>query len=304
MKKNHVCRVKSISEFYKVRNLAGPDHPLISLVDYSLSRHSKDMNSISWMPDFYCIALKRGLDARIIYGQQEYDFDKGAMFFIAPGQVFKVEVNTDAPGKSGWMLLVHPDLFWNLPLAQSIKKYKYFGYSVREALFLLENEESILNGIVQTIRQEYLSVIDKFSPKIIASQIEVLLNYAERFYNRQFLTREVSNHLVLEKLEALLNEYFEQPILQNGLPTVHHLAEQLNLSPDYLTTLLKVTTGLSTQQHIHEMLIKKAKEKLTGTQLSVTEIAYELGFEHSQSFNKLFKAKTSLTPSAFRQANC
>jgi len=299
-------RVKTITEFLQLRGLPKALHPLISAINISsLTEIPKGPKLL--VPDFYMIALKKGFSGliKVKYGQQDFDFDEGVLSFMAPGQLIGFELEGpigDQP--SGWMLLVHPDLFWNLPLAQSIKKYKYFGYSVREALFLLENEESILNGIVQTIRQEYLSVIDKFSPKIIASQIEVLLNYAERFYNRQFLTREVSNHLVLEKLEALLNEYFEQPILQNGLPTVHHLAEQLNLSPDYLTTLLKVTTGLSTQQHIHEMLIKKAKEKLTGTQLSVTEIAYELGFEHSQSFNKLFKAKTSLTPSAFRQANC
>ncbi|MGO4290153.1 helix-turn-helix domain-containing protein [Chitinophaga sp. RAB17] len=304
MVNNNVQRIKSISEYHRIRGLAAPEHPLISLIDYNKIKHSRENNDISWAYDFYFIALKRGLDAKIKYGQLEYDFDEGTMFFIAPGQIFKIEINQDAPGKSGWMLLVHPDFFWNMPLAKNIKKYKYFGYSVREALFLSEKEETAISGIVQHIRQEYQSNIDKFSRQIIVSQIEVLLNYADRFYQRQFITREEANHQVLEKLEALLDDYFDDVTQKEGLPTVNYVAEQLNLSPDYMSTLLKVSTGLNTQQHIHEKLIEKAKEKLTGTTLSVSEIAYELGFEHSQSFSKLFKAKTSLTPLAFRQSFC
>lgn len=202
------------------------------------------------------------------------------------------------------MLLVHPDFFRNTPLAKNIKKYKYFEYTIREALFLSPKEELTLNGIVQYITQEYQSNIDKFSQQIIVSQIEVLLNYAERFYHRQFITRDVTNHQVLEKLETLLDNYFDHTTDNKGLPTVNYLAAQLNLSPDYLCSLLKVFTGITTQQHIHEKLIEKAKEKLTETQLSVSEIAYELGFEHSQSFSKLFKAKTNLSPLAFRQSFC
>lgn len=173
MANNNVQRIKSISEYHRIRGLSATEHPLISLVDYSKIRHTPENNDISWVYDFYFIALKRGLDAKIKYGQQEYDFDEGTMFFISPGQVFKIEVNQDAPGKSGWMLLVHPDFLWNTPLANNIKKYKYFGYSVREALFLSEKEETALFGIVQNISQEYQSNIDKFSRQIIVSQIEV-----------------------------------------------------------------------------------------------------------------------------------
>ncbi len=200
------------------------------------------------------------------------------------------------------MLLIHPDFLWDMPLAKAIKKYEYFGYSVNEALFLSEKEEDIITGILQYIQQEYHENIDKFSQQIIVSQIEVLLSYADRFYNRQFITRKIANHQVLDRLEALLHEHFNGNANWKGLPTVQHIAMQLNLSPDYLSTLLKVTTGLNTQQHIHEKLIDKAKEKLATTPLSVSEIAYELGFEHPQSFSKLFKSKTNLSPLRFRQS--
>lgn len=301
MTNNNIQRLRSVSDYHRTRGLPPPEHPLVSLVDYNDVKLPPGINDISWVYDFYFIALKRGFDAKFNYGQLQYDFDEGTMFFIAPGQVFRIEIKQDAPGKSGWMLLIHPDFFRNLPLAQSIKKYKYFSYSVREALFLSEKEEAVMTGIVQNIQREYQTSIDKFSQQIITSQIEVLLSYAERFYQRQFITREVANHQVLEKLETLLEDYFENTH-KEGLPTVNYLAAQLNLSADYLSSLLKVTTGLNTQQHIHEKLIEKAKEKLIGTTLTVSEIAYELGFEHSQSFSKLFKAKTNLSPLAFRQS--
>ena len=208
------------------------------------------------------------------------------------------------PGKrTGWMLLIHPDFFWNTPLAKTIKQYEYFGYSVNEALFLSDKEESIIIGILQNIQQEYHSNIDKFSQDIIISQIEVLLNYSERFYHRQFLTRKITNNKILNRLEEILSEYFNSDdIVVNGLPTVQHIAEDLNVSPNYLSGLLKVLTGQSTQQHIHDKLIEKAKEKLSTTNLSVSEIAFELGFEHSQSFSKLFKSKTKFSPMEFRRS--
>ena len=201
------------------------------------------------------------------------------------------------------MLLIHPDFLWNTPLARGIKQYGFFDYSVNEALFLSEKEEKTLDGILANIRQEYHSNIDKFSKQIIISHIEALLNYAERFYNRQFITREKTNHQILARLEKLLSDYFNSDdVISRGLPTVQYVAEKLNVSAGYLGSLLRVLTGQNTQQHIHERLIEKAKEKLATTNLSVSEIAYELGFEHSQSFSKLFKAKTKLSPLAFRQS--
>lgn len=300
MSNKEVKRIKTVSEYHRSRGLSKPLHPLISLIDYRSIIHSSETNNVNWVFDFFLVALKKNIDGKFRYGQQNYDFDEGTMFFIAPGQVFRIEINTELPDRSGWMLLFHPDFLLGTPLAKSIKNYQFFGYSAREALFLSEHEETIVLDIVQNIKREYQTNIDKFSQQIILSQVEVLLNYADRFYNRQFLTRKVTNHKVLEKFEALLDQYFMDKAQQNGLPTVNYLAEQLNLSSDYLTSLLKVTTGLSSQQHIHEKLIEKAKEKLSSTDLSVSEIAYELGFEHSQSFSKLFKSKTKQSPLEFR----
>jgi AraC-like DNA-binding protein len=304
MAARQLYRVKTISEFHRVRGLPKPEHPLISLVDYESIKHSVENNPIHWVFDFYSIALKRNFNAKIKYGQQEYDFDEGVMFFISPGQVFGIEVGKDADTKrSGWILLIHPDFLWNTPLAKTIKQYEYFDYSVHEALFLSDKEEATMAGIVKNIQQEYHSNIDKFSQNIIIAQLEVLLTYAERFYQRQFITRKITNHKILNRLEEILTEYFNDDALINkGLPTVQYVADRLHVSPNYLSGLLKVLTGQSTQQHIHEKLIEKAKEKLSTTDLSVSEIAYALGFEHPQSFSKLFKTKTNLSPLEFRQS--
>jgi len=201
------------------------------------------------------------------------------------------------------MLLIHPDFLWNTPLAKTLKNYEFFGYSVNEALFLADKEETTITGIIQNIQQEYHSNIDQFSQNIIISQIETLLNYSERYYQRQFITRKRINHQILDRLERLLADYFnDEDLTTKGLPTVQYIAESLNVSPSYLSGVLNTLTGQSTQQHIHNKLIEKAKEKLSTTSLSVSEIAYELGFEHPQSFSKLFKTKTNFSPLEFRQS--
>jgi AraC-like DNA-binding protein len=297
-------RIKTISEFHHLRGLPKPEHPLVSIVDYAKIKRPPDISEINWVHDFYHISIKRGINAKMKYGQQEYDFDEGVMFFISPNQVFRIEAapNPTVP-PSGWMLLIHPDFLWNTPLAKRIGQYEYFDYSVNEALFLSDKEETTINGILQNIREEYHSNIDKFSQSIIISHIETLLNYSERFYQRQFITRKITNHKILHRLEKLLTDYFnDDAIVMKGLPTVQHIAGALNVSPKYLSSLLKVLTGESTQQHIHNKLIEKAKEKLSTTDLSVSEIAYGLGFEHPQSFSKLFKTKTSLSPLEFRDS--
>jgi AraC-like DNA-binding protein len=222
------------------------------------------------------------------------------MTFFAPEQVISVQLidsDNSIHTPSGWILAIHPDFFFGTSLAQNIKKYPFFNYAVREALFLSPREESIIHDMFQNIRTEYLGNLDQFSQQIIISQVELLLSYAERFYQRQFLTRKVSSHQVLDRLEKLLEDQFDQ---ETGLPTVHEVAESLSLSPDYLSSLLKSLTGQSTQQHIHSKLIERAKVKLSTTSLSVSEIAYALGFEHLQSFSKLFKSKTKQSPLQFR----
>ncbi|TGL60472.1 helix-turn-helix domain-containing protein [Leptospira sarikeiensis] len=297
-------RIRTINEFHQLRGLSKPEHPLISVVDYESIIHSADFNLTSWTLDFYSISLKRNSAAKMKYGQQEYDFDDGILFFMAPGQVFRIEIGRDKkPEHSGWILLIHPDFIWNTTLAKTIRKYEYFDYSVNEALFLSEKEEAVMNNIARNIRQEYHSNIDKFSQDIIISHITTLLNYAERFYHRQFITRKITNHKLLDRLEEVLTEYFrEGDLREKGLPSVQHVADLLNVSPNYLSGLLTVLTGQSTQQHIHDKLIEKAKERLSTTDLPITAIAYELGFEHSQSFSKLFKSKTKLTPVEFRRS--
>lgn len=301
MKNTPLTHIKTITEYHALIGIAKPAHPLISVISFEDVKRM-DEHAYSFTHNFYSIALKRNFNGKMKYGQQDYDFDEGIMIFISPGQVFTIEAEEELK-HSGWLLLVHPDYLWNTSLARIIKQYEYFSYAVNEALHLSEKEEVMVTGIMQHIEQEYHANIDKFSKKVIIAQLELLLTYADRFYHRQFITREITNHRLLDRLEDLLAEYFNSDALaKKGLPTVQYIAGALNVSPNYLSVLLKVLTGQSTQQHIHDKLIEKAKEKLSTTTLSVSEIAYELGFEHSQSFSKLFKSKTSLSPLAFRQS--
>ena len=304
MTQKPVQRIHTISEYHQVRGLPKPDHPLIAVVDYAAIQHVGEQSATSWVFDFYSISLKRTAHAKIRYGQQAYDFDEGVLFFMAPNQVFSIEVDpTGGFQNTGWLLLIHPAFLWNTPLAKTIRQYEYFDYAVNEALFLSPKEEETLNAIIQNIRQEYQGTIDAFSQNIIIAHIETLLSYAERFYQRQFITRQIVHHTILQRLEDLLASYFDSDdLVTKGLPTVQYLSASLHVSPNYLSSLLKQLTGQSTQQHIHHKLIEKAKEKLSTTELSVSEIAYALGFEHAQSFSKLFKTKTKLSPLAFRQS--
>jgi AraC-like DNA-binding protein len=266
--------------------------------------HRDTEEPVSMVFDFYSISVKRMRNVHVKYGQHPFDFNEGILSFIAPNQVFSIAVAdpAEAVEKSGWVLYIHPDFIWNTPLAKTIQQYDFWDYSLKENLFLSAREEATIQHLLLAIEQEYASaVIDRFSKPIIVSHLESLLQYADRFYHRQFLTREKANHEVLERLETLLHAYFDTPNLaERGLPTVQYVADCLHLSPKYLSNLLRVVTGQNTQQHIHARLIAKAKERLSTTTLTVSEIAYELGFEHVPSFNKLFKAKTNLSPQEFR----
>jgi AraC-like DNA-binding protein len=308
MANRKIYRIKTISEFHRFRQLPKPEHPLISVINVETAKHLHSDEPMNLLFDFYMIALKRNFNdkgtVRVKYGQQQYDFDEGTMSFMAPNQVFSIALDKEEEIKqSGWVLLIHPDFLWNTSLAKKIKQYDFFDYAVNEALFLSEKEEAIMNGIIQNIQQEYHSNIDDHSQNVIIAQIELLLTYADRFYHRQFNTRKIGNHQILGRLDDLLTDYFNSDdLIQKGLPTVQFISERLNVSVSYLSRVLKRLTGQSTQQHIHDKLIEKAKEKLSTTDLSVSEIAYELGFEHPQSFSKLFKAKTNLLPLEFRQS--
>ncbi|MFY0715369.1 helix-turn-helix transcriptional regulator [Seonamhaeicola sp. NFXS20] len=300
-------RISKISDYHSFANLSAPKHPLISLIDFSLVEFPEHLKGLKLIQEYYTIGLKRNVPYKLFYGQQEYDFNEGLMTFLAPNQVMSMERNPniflDKKLKpSGWLLLIHPDFLWNTSLAKSIKKYEYFSYNINESLFLSEEEEKSIISILKNIEKEYQSNIDKFSQKIIVSQLELLLNYAERFYERQFITRNKSNHHILDKLEKLLFNYFNQNnLVEQSLPTVEKISSELNLSSTYLSSVLKSLTGMSTQQHIHNALIEKAKEQLSTTSLSINEIAYNLGFEYPTSFNKLFKNKTEMSPLEFRK---
>ncbi len=303
MKPKNIYTFNTISEFHKMSGLPKPEHPLVSLVDYSLVEYQTKEKEISWVQNFYSVGLKRNIQGKFRYGQQQYDFDEGLMSFVAPGQVVHLTVEQPKVKPTGILLFIHPEFLWNTPLAKDIKQYEFFGYSVNEALFMSEKEEIIITELMQNIQREYHNNIDKFSHNIIIAQIQLLLNYCERFYQRQFITRKKSSHQVLERLEKILDDWFNsEDLIEKGLPTAQQIAEVLNISPNYLGSLLKALTGQSTQHHIHDKLIEKAKEKLSTTTLSVSEIAYQLGFEHSQSFNKLFKSKTNVSPLEFRHS--
>lgn len=301
MSKN-ITTINSISELYKLNGLTKPQHPLIGLIKLDdLSPSEMDVQT-SMVLNFYVVSLKRCLDVKLKYGQSYYDFDEGVLAFMEPGQIITAEHTANSDFK-GWWLVFHPDFIRNYALGKNIKQYGFFSYAVNEALHLSEKEESMLESILQNIEHEYNTSIDVFSQDVMVSHLELLLNYSNRFYNRQFITRKMASNDLLVRLENLLEEYFNsEKIQESGLPSVQYFSEKLNVSPNYLSDMLRALTGQSTQQHIHNKLIEKAKIMLTTTPLSVSEIAFQLGFEHSQSFSKLFKSKTNITPIEYRSS--
>ncbi|MDR7131819.1 AraC-like DNA-binding protein [Algoriphagus sp. 4150] len=297
--------INSISQFHQLLSLPDPVHPLLSVIHIENVQFTDAHVWKQFFVDFYTVSLKRDVKAKMKYGQQYYDFDRGVMSFTAPKQMQSLEV-IDAPSKEqvfgkGYALLFHRDLLGTHPIVSTIKKYGFFSYGINEALHLSGKEEEDIIDIFKRIEQESQR-IDQHTQNIILAQIDLLLNYCNRYYGRQFMTRKAVNDDLLMKMEELLAGYFENgESLQKGLPTVEYLAKKLNLSPHYLSDMLRSLTGQSAQQHIHEKLIEKAKEYLATTGLSVAEIAYQLGFEYPQSFNKLFKAKTDSTPLEYRK---
>ena len=293
----------TIGEFHQSLKLPPSQHPLISVIDVAALPPVQGPEPINMVLDFYAISVKRVSNLKATYGQHPFDFNEGVLSFMAPKQVFSIALgNQDEEVlKSGWVICIHPDFIWNTSLAKTITGYDFWDYSLHESLFLSAKEEAIMNAAKQTIQQELAGNLDRFSKPIIIAHLETLLNYADRFYHRQFITREKANHQLLERLESLLTEYFRSDaVVEKGLPTVKYIAEQMNLSPKYLSNLLRVLTGQNAQQHIHAKLIERAKEKLSTTNLTVGEIAYELGFAYLASFSRFFKTRTNQSPLAFR----
>ena len=297
--------INSISEFHRMVSLPEPLHPLVSVVRVQDMRFAEDAVWEHFTLNFYCVSLKKDIAGKVKYGQQYYDYDKGVMTFVSTKQIQSLdvphtEILNSEPG-AGYALLFHHDFLYKHPLAAMIKNYGFFSYAVNEALHLSEKEEKNIIEIFEKIDEEYQH-IDRHTQDIILSQIDLLLNYSNRFYERQFITRKAVNHDLLTKMETFLNAYFEdEETLKNGLPSVELLAKTFHVSPNYLSDMLRSLTGQSAQQHIQTKLIEKAKEYLSVTNLSVAEIAYQLGFEYPQSFNKLFKKKVNISPLEFRQ---
>lgn len=299
---NSPLRFETLSDAHRVFGLPNPKHPLISLINGAPSWSDIHQPAQPHVLGFYKISYKPKLGGKLKYGQGYYDFDEGGLLFAAPGQVMGRLENEDAVC-SEYTLLVHPDFLLGYSIAKKIGQYGFFSYATNETLHLSDEEKATIMSIFKIMETELNSRIDDFSHDVVISQLELLLTYANRFHKRQFITRKTVNNDLLQKLEEVLAEYFNnEESLSKGIPTVQFLADKLHLSPSYLSDMLRALTGMNAQQHIHDKLIEKAKEKLSTTALSVSEIAYELGFEHSQSFSKLFKTKTKLSPLEFRRS--
>ncbi|MCA6067981.1 helix-turn-helix transcriptional regulator [Chryseobacterium sp. RG1] len=298
---NNLKHFDTISEMQQELGLPKPLHPLISLLDYSEVEIKDQLLSLNFVMNFYHITYNDSSGCRMKYGQTTYDFNEAGMCFTSPGQSLAGIQSTGDP--KGFTLLIHPDFFRGYPLEGKIKNYGFFSYSINESLYLSDKEKNIITNIANIINEELKTSIDDLSQDVLISQVELMLIYSERFYKRQFVTRKNINNDLIGKMELLLDNYFktDQPMIQ-GIPTVKYLSENLKVSPRYLGDMLRSITGCNTQQHIHLKLIEKAKEKLRNTDLSISEIAYELGFEHPQSFSKFFRTKTNFSPLEFKQS--
>jgi AraC-like DNA-binding protein len=295
--------IESISDMHRLMHVAAPKHPLVSLIDHSdRNFHEIRLNTdVAYRFGFYTISYKKMAGA-LKYGRGNYDFDKGSLMFTAPGQA--IAPGPDVTVDEGWTLFIHPDLLHGTDLGRKMHQYTFFNYEVHEALHISEDEQSILKDGTAKIQKEYAQNIDKHTQGLIVSNIELLLNYCNRFYDRQFYTRAKVSADVVQQFERLLRDYFSQDtLIETGLPNVAYFASRLNLSPNYLSDLLQKFTGKSTLEHIHLEVIDKAKSLLWGTGDSISEIAYQLGFEHPSHFTKIFKAKTGKSPSDFRLLN-
>ncbi len=301
-KTNSPLRISSLSQLHDLMHLPKPLHPLISIVDNAkMTTVNSELLNNAFIFDFYKISYKYATHGKMGYGQGYYDFNEGGMMFTAPNQLLFVD-NVEVK-YCGFTLFFHPDFIRNYPLGKNIKQYGFFAYDTNEALHLSETEKNTITGLLDSINNELHTTIDEISQDVIVSYMEVLLNYSNRFYKRQFITRKAVSNDILVKTEQILDHYFNQEeTLKSGLPTVEFLAAQVNVSSHYLSDLLRNLTGQNAQQLIHTKLIEKAKEYLMTTRLSVAEIAYLLGFEYPQSFSKLFKKKTNVTPLEFKNS--
>lgn len=296
--------IQSISQVHKFFGLPKPKHPLISVLPITDELTNFDYGAHTYVFELYQISLKKGIHGSIAYGGNAYDFQEGTMVFTQPGQTLKIQNDEAFLGASGWTLIFHPDLIRSAELGQIIDKYTFFSYEVSEALHLSDDEQETLSDFVRKVEKEYSQVIDRHSQDLIISNIRLLLDYCTRYYDRQFYTRTNFNKDFVSKFESLLRDYYDSAkSLELGVPTVKYCGTALNMSPHYLSDLLRKETGKGAQDHIYYFLIERAKNKLLSTNASVSQVAYDLGFEYPNHFSKLFKSKTGLSPVEYRRNN-
>ncbi len=299
-----IVHIESISHMHDVFGLAKPKHPLVSVIRFKDADIKQEYHNIRCSFGMYCVTHKNETDGSMRYGRSSYDFQEGSMVFIKPGQVLGYDGHQSSAEDPGWALLFHPDLLRKSELGKTIEDYSFFSYDITEALHISDEEKQSLNILVAKIEKEYQNNIDRHSQKLIISNIELLLNYCTRYYDRQFYTRTNLNKDVLAKFENLLKSYYtNENQLDIGIPSVGYCGKELNMSPKYLSDLLKKETGKNAKTHIDDFLINKAKNRLLRSTESVSEIAYGLGFEYSQHFSKIFKIKTGMSPSEYRSLN-
>ena len=299
---SQLIHLKSIADLSRLMN-ENDFHPLVAVVDFSQTTdHIEEETRIT--TDFFSVMFKNYCKSYLTYGRKAIDFNEGSLICMAPNQVITIDTEIEPrDNPMGWGLFFHPDLIRNTSLNAKMKDYSFFSYEIAEALHLSEKEKQLLFECIVKIQSELKENIDDYSQTIIVSTIELLLNYCNRFYGRQFITRKATNRDILEKVEVLLKEYFSNKRDSFGLPTVKYLADAVNLSPGYLGDLLKKETGLNAQEHIHHYIIEAAKNILLNSSQSISEIAFQLGFEYPQYFSRLFKQKTGTTPLEYRNLN-
>jgi AraC-like DNA-binding protein len=296
---DEILKLENMAQYNSMRGLE-TNHPLVSVIDMSKATPLPN-GRINF--GFYCVFFKEIKCGDLKYGCNYYDYQEGTLVFVAPGQILGVN-NKENVQPKGWALLFHPDLIRGTSLGHNIKEYTFFSYEINEALHLSEKERQIIIDCLNKIDYELRQTIDKHSKTLISNNIELLLNYCMRFYDRQFITRNHVNKDILVKFERLLDDYFQSEKPQNsGLPTVKYCADAIHLSANYLGDLIKKETGKSAQEHIQLKLIDIAKERVFDTSKSLSEIAYDLGFKHPQHFTRMFKKNTGISPNEFRMMN-
>ena len=298
---DQIIHITNLSKAHEMMGLEPPKHPLISVIRWENVPKPTEYHSVRYMSDFYTVMLKDA-DCGLQYGRNYYDFNEGLLTFIGPKQVFSsTNENVSA---TGWMLAFHPDLIRQSNLGKNIGNYSFFSYDVHEALHLSDKEEDILGDCISKLEFELDQNIDAHSKNLLVSNIELLLNYCNRFYERQFHTRANSHSDVVINIEKLIKQYYDDgKQLQEGTPSIQYLANEVNLSANYLSDLLKKETGRNTKEHINHFVVDRAKTILLNTENNVSEIAYDLGFNYPHYFSRMFKKETGMTPQKYREQN-